>query len=260
MAGPTNTIELTDVTKIFPTRDGSSSYAIDGCTLSIQPGEFVCLVGASGCGKTTLLRIMAGLIDATSGAVLVRGQSASAAHQDLSMVFQKPVLLPWRNNLANVLLPMEFRGRVTADIKKYAMEMLELVGLGQVAKKYPHELSGGMQQRVAIARALVSHPEIMLMDEPFGALDAMTRDGLNFELQRIWSETGRTIVFVTHSIPEAIFLADRVIVMSSSPGRVAADIRIELPRPRDREQRYSANFGRYEGQIAELIGAKAVIG
>lgn len=177
----------------------------------------------------------------------------------MGMVFQKPVLLPWRNALKNVLLPLEFRGRITSEERSRARDMLRLVSLGDAEKKFPHELSGGMQQRVAIARALASHPELLLMDEPFGALDAMTRDTLNVELQRIWMEAGSSAVFITHSISEAIFLSDRVIVMGNNPGHIAQEIRIELPRPRTRESRYSDLFRSYEAQISELIGTKGAI-
>lgn len=259
MNSTTPVIEVKDVGMTYTTRDGTSNMALAGCNFTVAPGEFISVVGKSGCGKTTLLRIIAGLIDNTAGEVLIKGRDVSEALRDLSMVFQNPVLLPWRNNLDNVLLPMEFRKRVTKDVKSYAMELLEMVGLGDQAKKYSYELSGGMQQRVSIARALVTHPDIMLMDEPFGALDAMTRDTLNFELQRIWSETKRSVLFVTHSIPEAVWLGDRVIVVGDRPGRVVADIKIDIPRLRTRDHRYTPEFAEYVREIEAYIGTPGAL-
>ncbi|GAA1009181.1 ABC transporter ATP-binding protein [Acrocarpospora pleiomorpha] len=251
-------IELDAVGMTYRSRKETNTV-LDGCTLTVGRGEFVSIVGHSGGGKTTLLRIISGLIHPTEGSVRVNGQHVDQSLSDMSMVFQKPVLLPWRDNLQNVLLPMEFRGRVTDTMRAYAMELLEMTGLKDTARRHPYELSGGMQQRVAICRALVSHPDIMLMDEPFGALDAMTRDSMNLELQRIWSETGRSILFVTHSIPEAVFLSDRVLVIGDKPGRVVADITVDLPRPRTKAHRYTPEFYEYEQQISELIGAKESI-
>lgn len=252
-------VELQGVSKVFTGRRGEQSTVLADVNLSIAPSEFVSIVGKSGCGKTTLLRIIAGLIPPSSGTSTVKGQPALEEQRRMGMVFQKPVLLPWRNALKNVLLPLEFRGRITSEERSRARDMLRLVSLGDAEKKFPHELSGGMQQRVAIARALASHPELLLMDEPFGALDAMTRDTLNVELQRIWMEAGSSAVFITHSISEAIFLSDRVIVMGNNPGHIAQEIRIELPRPRTRESRYSDLFRSYEAQISELIGTKGAI-
>lgn len=254
--GTNAVIEVKDVGMTYKSRDGRSHAALEGCSFDVAPREFVSVVGQSGSGKTTLLRIISGLISNTSGQVLLKGQDVSSSLRELAMVFQAPVLLPWRNNLDNVLLPMEFRKSVTPQVRAYALELLEMAGLGDQATKYSYELSGGMQQRVAICRALVSRPDILLMDEPFGALDAMTRDTLNFELQRIWHETKQSVLFVTHSIPEAIWLADRVIVVGDRPGRIVADIKIDIPRLRTREHRYSAEFGAYERQIEALIGTQ----
>ncbi|PPF44777.1 nitrate/sulfonate/bicarbonate ABC transporter ATP-binding protein [Pseudoclavibacter sp. AY1F1] len=252
-------ISVKNVGMTYESRDGVSNTVLKGCEFDVAPGEFVSIVGQSGGGKTTLLKIISGLVSNTEGEVLVRGKDVSDALRDIAMVFQSPVLLPWRNNLDNVMLPMEFRKKATKEAKAHALELLELVGLGDKAKKYSSELSGGMQQRVAICRALVSHPEILLMDEPFGALDAMTRDSMNIELQRIWQETKRSVLFVTHSIPEAVWLGDRVVVVGDRPGRIIADIRIDLPRPRTKEHRYSEAFAEYVSEVESLIGVSGAI-
>src|SRR5215468_2324177 len=229
---------------------GGPVEALRDISLDVRRGEFVSLVGPSGCGKSTLLRIVAGLRAATSGAVSVDGVPVIEPLSNIGMVFQAPVLLKWRTVLDNVLLPAELAGLGTASYRRRAMELLRLVGLGDFAGKRPHELSGGMQQRASICRALLLDPPLLLMDEPFGALDAMTRDDMNIELLRIWGEDKgaggprKTILFVTHSIPEAVILSDRVVVMSQRPGTIAALHAIDLPRPRTVETRASADFGR----------------
>jgi len=213
--------------------------ALSDVTITVAEGEFVSVVGPSGCGKSTLLRIIADLLTPTSGTVLIRGRSPheATARREIGMVFQSPVLYDWRSVLRNVELPLEVIGRPRAVRRQRAEEMLELVRLTQFAGRYPWQLSGGMQQRVSIARALAFEPVILLMDEPFGALDEISREHMNAELQRIWSETGKTVLFVTHSIPEAVFLSTRVVVMTPHPGRVAAEIPIDLPRPRTEQTR-----------------------
>lgn len=213
--------------------------ALSDVTITVAEGEFVSVVGPSGCGKSTLLRIIADLLTPTSGTVLIRGRSPheATARREIGMVFQSPVLYDWRSVLRNVELPLEVIGRPRAVRRQRAEEMLELVRLTQFAGRYPWQLSGGMQQRVSIARALAFEPVILLMDEPFGALDEISREHMNAELQRIWSETGKTVLFVTHSIPEAVFLSTRVVVMTPHPGRVAAEIPIALPRPRTEQTR-----------------------
>jgi NitT/TauT family transport system ATP-binding protein len=213
--------------------------ALSDVTITVAEGEFVSVVGPSGCGKSTLLRIIADLLTPTSGTVLIRGRSPheATARREIGMVFQSPVLYDWRSVLRNVELPLEVIGRPRAVRRQRAEEMLELVRLTQFAGRYPWQLSGGMQQRVSIARALAFEPVILLMDEPFGALDEISREHMNAELQRIWSETGKTVLFVTHSIPEAVFLSTRVVVMTAHPGRVAAEIPIDLPRPRTEQTR-----------------------
>lgn len=212
-------IEISRLEKIYPTSTGDV-HALSNVNLTIADGEFVAIVGPSGCGKTTLLKILAGLEDFTDGTATISGSAISTPRGDVGMVFQKPTLLPWRTILQNVLLPLELHGRIGAVQRESGMRLLQTVGLGDFANKYPKELSGGMQQRAAICRALVHDPSVLLMDEPFGALDAMTRDALNVEVNRIWRETSKTAVLITHSIPEAILLAERVVIMGPRPGRI----------------------------------------
>ncbi len=221
--------------------------ALSDVTITAAEGEFVSVVGPSGCGKSTLLRIIADLLTPTSGTVLIRGRSPheATARREIGMVFQSPVLYDWRSVRRNVELPLEVIGRPRAFRRQRAEEMLELVRLTQFANRYPWQLSGGMQQRVSIARALAFEPVILLMDEPFGALDEISREHMNAELQRIWSETGKTVLFVTHSIPEAVFLSTRVVVMTPHPGRVSAEIPIDLPRPRTEQTRTQPDYFDY---------------
>lgn len=225
--------------------------ALKDVTLNIKKGEFISLLGPSGCGKTTLLRIMADLIQPTSGTVKISGSSAKEARmaQKYGIVFQNPVLYDWRKVKKNVTLPLEIMNVNKAEQEKRVDHLLELVGLSKFKDKYPWQLSGGMQQRVAIARALAIEPEILLMDEPFSALDEFSREHLNEELLSIWSEIGNTVVFVTHSIPEAIFLSDRVFVLSPHPGRLSKVVEISLPRPRTAEMRESPEFYRLITEI-----------
>src|SRR6476646_2644947 len=229
-------IRLDRIGMVYQTASGPVE-ALRKISLDVGQGEFVSLVGPSGCGKSTLLRIIAGLRPATSGEVSVNGTAVVKPIANIGMVFQAPVLLKWRTILDNVLLPAELAGLATSGYRQRALELLRLVGLGDFAGKRPHELSGGMQQRASICRALLLDPPLLLMDEPFGALDAMTRDDMNIELVRIWGEDKgagglrKTFVFVTHSIPEAVILADRVVVMSQRPGTIAAVAAIDLPRP-----------------------------
>ncbi|MFF0147907.1 ABC transporter ATP-binding protein [Amycolatopsis sulphurea] len=252
-------ISIENVGKTYRSRDGREHPVLKGLDFRVRPGEFVSIVGQSGSGKTTLLKTISGLQEPTEGRILVKGRPISEGVEDIAMVFQAPVLLPWRNNLDNVLLPLEFRGTRNEQSRDYARELLEMVGLGDKAKRYSYELSGGMQQRVAICRALVSRPELLLMDEPFGALDAMTRDSMNFEIQRIWRTTGCSVLFVTHSISEAVWLGDRVVVVGDKPGRIVADVTIDLPRPRDTTHRFSPEFSGYVTEIEAHIGVTAGI-
>ncbi len=237
-------VRLTDVARVFARRDGSVMTALEGIGLDIRRGEFVSLIGPSGCGKSTLLRIIGDLIKPSSGTVVVNGKSAERARRDrdYGMVFQAPVLFDWRTVEDNVKLPLEIQGVDAKARREKAAQMLELVELEDFVHHYPWQLSGGMQQRVAIARALAFEPAILLMDEPFGALDEMTRERMNSEVQRIWDRTGTTIVFVTHSIPEAVFMSSRVVVMSPRPGRIVKVIDVDMARPRDDETRESDRY------------------
>jgi NitT/TauT family transport system ATP-binding protein len=240
-------IRLDRVGMVYETASGPVE-ALHDISLTVGRGEFLSLVGPSGCGKSTLLRIIAGLRPATSGVVSVNGVKVASPIAEVGMVFQAPVLLKWRTVIDNVLLPAELAGLAAGGYRQRARELLHLVGLGDFADKRPSELSGGMQQRVSICRALLLDPPLLLMDEPFGALDALTRDDMNFELLRIWGEgPGRggrkTIVFVTHSIQEAIILSDRVVVLSRRPGRIVTTRDIDLPRPRGIETRACAGLG-----------------
>ena len=230
--------------------------ALRDITFGVGRGEFVALVGPSGCGKSTLLRIVAGLRSPTAGDVTVDGRPVTRPIAQVGMVFQAPVLLKWRTVLDNVLLPAELAGLEAKRYRDRAHELLQLVGLGGFEAKLPRELSGGMQQRASLCRALLLDPPLLLMDEPFGALDAMTREFMNLELLRIWKESGKTIVFITHSIPEAAFLADRVIVMSARPGRIKEIVEVRLPRPRDLDMMASDEFGVYTRRIRHLFDAK----
>ena len=248
-------ITLDRVGMVYSTASGAVE-ALREISLGVSTGEFAALVGPSGCGKSTLLRIIAGLRPATSGAVTVAGRPVTHPIHEVGMVFQAPVLLKWRRVLDNVLLPAELAGLDRRQHEKRGHELLKLVGLGDFADKYPRELSGGMQQRAALCRALLLDPPLLLMDEPFGALDAMTRDELNLELLRVWgegSQARKTIVFVTHSIPEAVFLADRVAVMTPRPGRVARVVDVPLGRPRTVAARADPVFGPLALAIHETL-------
>ena len=220
----------------------------------MNQGEFATVVGPSGCGKSTLLRIIAGLDRPTTGAVVVGGAPVTGPVASAGIMFQDPLLMAWRTTIGNVLLPIEVLRRDRAAYAERAKELLRLVGLQGFEQRYPHELSGGMQQRVALARALIHDPELLLMDEPFAALDEITREQMGFELLRIWSETGKTVVFVTHSISEAVFLGDRVAVLSARPGMLRSDIRIDLPRPRATELRGDQRFTDYCQKIRQQLG------
>jgi NitT/TauT family transport system ATP-binding protein len=220
---------------------------------SIEEGSFVSIVGPSGCGKSTLLRILAGLLDSSKGQVLLDGQPIQGTRRDVGFVFQSSILLPWRTILQNVLLPAEVLGLDMKAARERAMQLLHMVRLDGFEDKLPRQLSGGMQQRASIARALLHDPKILLMDEPFGALDALTRERMNLELQRIWAESGKTVILITHSIPEAIFLGDTVFVMTPRPGTIERVIRVDLPRPRTMHAMAEPRFGRIADEIRELF-------
>ena len=232
-AEPPPAVLLLGVRHAYPTRAGGELRALDGVDLTVRRGEFLAIVGPSGCGKSTLLRLLAGLERAAAGTVQVEGLDPAAAGDLVGLVFQKPTLLDWLTVERNILLPVRIRrDRPGPADRAAARALMEMAGIAAFAERHPSELSGGMQQRAAICRALIQDPELLLMDEPFGALDALTREEMCFELLRIWSERRKTILFVTHSIAEAALLADRVVVMTPRPGRIAAEIAIDLPRPR----------------------------
>ena len=224
-------IQLRGVEKVYISRDGPV-HSLRAISVDVLTGEFLSIVGPSGCGKSTLLKIVAGLLPASGGKLLLKGSPIEGPPEDIGIVFQSPVLLAWRTVLDNIMLQAEIRRLPYQVFQKRTMELIQTVGLAGFERKYPWELSGGMQQRVAICRALLHDPSILLMDEPFGALDAMTRETMDLELQRIWGATKKTILFVTHSISEAVLLSDRVLVMTERPGSVAAIYDITLPRPR----------------------------
>jgi NitT/TauT family transport system ATP-binding protein len=254
VTAPPPIVRLASVDKQFAVADGHM-VALEDIDLAINPGEFVSLIGPSGCGKSTLLRIIGDLIRPTSGDVEVNGKLAGQARRDrdYGMVFQAPVLFEWRTIEQNVQLPLEVIGTSRAERERRAAQMLELVELSDFRRHYPWQLSGGMQQRAAIARALAFEPKLLLMDEPFGALDEMTRERMNDELLGIWERTGTTIVFVTHSIPEAVFLSSRVVVMSRRPGRITHVIDIDLPRPRDEVTRESERYFELVTAVREAL-------
>jgi NitT/TauT family transport system ATP-binding protein len=244
------------VTKRFGTGE-EAVVALADVSLDVAAGDFVSLIGPSGCGKSTLLRTVADLTSPTDGEVLVGGKSAHQARRDrdYGMVFQKATLFNWRTVRRNVELPLEIMGWSREERTRRAEEMLELVELGEFARKRPQQLSGGMQQRVAIARALAFEPSLLLMDEPFGALDEITRERLNDELLRIWQTTGTTVIFVTHSIPEAVFLSSRIVVMSPRPGRVLAEIDVDLPYPRGEDTREHPRYFELVTEVRETLRA-----
>jgi NitT/TauT family transport system ATP-binding protein len=245
-------IEIVSVTKTFTSLNAVLT-ALSDVSLTIGGGEFVTLVGPSGCGKSTLLRVIGGLTKVQSGSVRVNGANVSQPPENIGIVFQAPTLLPWANVLDNVLFPLSMRNALRPDSRDRARALLEMVGLKGFELRYPRELSGGMQQRVAICRSLIGDPDILLMDEPFGALDALTREEMTMELLRIWAQRRRTVVFVTHSISEAVLLADRVVVMSRRPGRIVETIPVDLPRPRQFSQEGSDAFQHCAQRIRSLV-------
>jgi len=259
MAGPV--LEIRNLQKEIPRRDREPFTIFQNINLSVREGEFVSIVGPSGCGKTTMLRVINGLMPRTSGDIYIDGKSAESMDHELVMgfVFQGASLLPWRTSLRNVLLGLEGRGPNAKEAEQSARRFLDLVGLSGFENHYPHELSGGMQQRVNLARALVVNPRILLMDEPFAALDAQTRNFMQLELLRIWRETRKTVIFVTHMIAEAILLSDRVIVFSHRPGTIRSEFPVPLERPRKMEMRSDPHFLELENvlwkQIEEEVNA-----
>jgi NitT/TauT family transport system ATP-binding protein len=251
-------LEFRNLTKVYATNDGPVR-ALDRISVTQRQGEFLSILGPSGCGKSTLLMIAAGLLPGSNGLVAVRGQRVVVPRTDVGIVFQSPVLLEWRTALGNVMLQAEARNLNRTAADRRARELLAAVGLAGFEDKYPDELSGGMRQRVSICRALIHNPPQLLMDEPFGALDALTRDQLVLDLQRLWNETRMTVLFITHSVAEAVFLSDRIIVMTPRPGQIDQIVDIDLPRPRTLAMRESPEFNRYSRQILELFLARGVL-
>jgi NitT/TauT family transport system ATP-binding protein len=255
VAAAESAILCSRLSKVYETRDGGNVTALQSFDLSIAPGEFVTVVGPSGCGKSTLLKLLAGLIPSSAGTLLLGGQPVVGPRRDIGMVFQAATLLDWRTVLQNVMLPIDVLGLERRRYRERARDLLKLVGLAGFENKYPGELSGGMQQRVALTRSLIHDPTLLLMDEPFGALDALTRESMNLELQRIWMEAGKTVLLITHSISEAVFLGDRVAVMTSRPGRLAEIVTVDIPRPRNLDVMASPEFGGLVNHIRELLNA-----
>jgi len=249
-----NAVEIAGLRKIFNANKANAVEALVDVDLTIAPGEFVSLIGPSGCGKSTLLRLIANLLDPSSGTVLVNGKPAAQARQDqdYGMAFQQSGLFEWRSVVRNIELPLELKGWDKAKRRARALEMLELVKLGDFAGHMPWQLSGGMQQRVAIARALAAHPPLLLMDEPFGALDEMTREHMQAELLQICARTSTTVVFVTHSIPEAVYLSNRVVVMSPRPGRITEIIDVDLGADRDARNEDTREASEFYGRITAV--------
>jgi len=247
-------IELDGVRKVYRSR-GEEFLAVSDVSFDVSEGELICMVGPSGCGKTTVLKILAGLHPYDGGSVRIGSPGAPFdPKRDIGMVFQQPLLLKWRRIIDNVLLPAEILGLPKGEARERAGHLLDMVGLAGFEQSYPYELSGGMQQRAAIARALVHDPKLVLMDEPFGALDALTREKMNLELLRIWSESRKTIIFVTHGIQEAVFLASRVVVLTAGPARMADNIPVALPYPRGLDLKTHERFGDYTRRIYHLLG------
>ncbi len=247
-------IEVHNGGKIFKSLRGGTVDAVHDVSMDVTEGEFVSIVGPSGCGKTTLLRMIGGLILPTSGSIVVNGKELEGPVPDVGFVFQNPTLFPWQTVLGNVLLPIRVKRLDRSKFTDKAQDMIRLVGLEGFHDKYPWELSGGMQQRVSIARALMNDPKILLMDEPFGALDALTREEMRVELIRIWEKLRITAVFVTHDVPEAVLLSERVIAMSRRPGKIIKTFKIDLPHPRDLTIMGDANFSNYTKEIRRSLG------
>ncbi len=252
MAEAAPVLVVRQLSTVFPDRDGGLQ-ALEEVSFAVYPEQFVCVLGPSGCGKTTLLRVLAGLLRPTRGEVLFEGQPLRGPQRQVGLVFQKANLMPWRTVLENILLPLEVQGLPRPAALAKAQAMLDLVGLQGFAQSLPRDLSGGMAQRVAIARSLVHDPELLLLDEPFGSLDALTRERMGGELLRIWQAHRKTVVMVTHSISEALLLADRVLVLSPRPGRLCLDLSVDLPRPRLEEVRYTPGFAALSLRLRQAI-------
>ena len=247
------------VDKVYALPKGGTVTAIRQVDLEIGRGEFISIVGPSGCGKSTLLKCVAGIAEISAGHIEVDGIAVTDPPDHMAIVFQRDILLDWRSVLDNILLPIEFKGYRRADWTSKASDLLDLIGLKGFEQRRPWELSGGQRQRVAICRALIQDPRLLLMDEPFGALDALTRDDLNLELQRLWLASKKTVLFITHSISEAVLLSDRVVVMAANPGRIIETVPIDLPRPRTLDSRETPEFGHYARSIRKRFEELGVL-
>jgi len=249
-------LEILDLNQSFPKDDGSRLVVLDNITFDVKDKEFVCILGSSGCGKTTLLRMIAGLDTAESGSIVLDSEEIKGTNPKVGMVFQEYSLFPWRTVIDNIAFGLEMQGMKREERYRVAEQYLKLVNLTQFRDSFPSELSGGMRQRVAVARALALDPVLLLMDEPFGALDAQTRNMLQQELLEIWEETRKTIIFITHSVDEAVYLSDRIIVLTPRPGRICRIFSIDLPRPRDRT---SPAFAQVRREVLDLINQNCSI-
>ncbi len=249
MKSPNPILTVRNLSVTFPDANGGL-HALDKVSFELCPQEFICVLGPSGSGKTTLLRVLAGLLTQYTGSLYFE----NGRQPRIGMVFQQANLMPWRTAIQNITLPLELQGIDREEAQKRAQELIDLVGLQGFEESWPRDLSGGMAQRVAIARALVHDPDLLLLDEPFGSLDALTRERMWMELSRIWQARQKTVVMVTHSIGESLFLADRVLVLSQRPGRIRLDLTVDLPRPREDEMRYTAHFGKLARKLKEAIG------
>ncbi|MDG6995552.1 MAG: ABC transporter ATP-binding protein [Nitrososphaerota archaeon] len=248
-----NIIEIQGLSKVYATRNQKKVVAFRDVSLDIKRHEFVSLLGPSGCGKTTVLNVIAGLIPSTTGSVKLEGKEVKQPMRDVGFVFQQPTLLQWRNVMDNVLFPIEMLHRNRRDYEKRALQLLELVGIEEFRSHFPYQLSGGMQQRAAICRALIHDPSILLMDEPFAALDALTREFMNNELQDLWMNERKTVILVSHSIPETVYLSDRVVIMSERPGTIVGIEKIDMPRPRSADMRDSEEFTVHSRRLRSLL-------
>src|SRR5262249_50166924 len=246
-------VSIAGLDKTYRLPHGQTVVALSQLNLDIRRGEFVSVVGPSGCGKSTLLKCIAGIVGINGGSIYIGGVPVAAPPDDMAIVFQRDILLDWRSVIENVLFPIEIKRLRGQEWSQRASELLTMIGLPGYENRHPWELSGGQRQRVAICRALIQEPKLLLMDEPFGALDALTRDEMNLELQKIWMNTGKTILFITHSISEAVLLSDHVAIMAANPGRMLDIIAVDLPRPRNLDMRETAEFGRYAQHIRHLF-------
>lgn len=250
-------IRIQNLEKVYQTKE-DAIFAVDDVSFDIHQSQFIAIVGPSGCGKTTILKMLAGLVPYTGGSITIAGKKVTRPQTDLGIIFQDSVLLDWRDVISNVMLQVDIRGLDRAQYMPVAKELIKATGLEGFENKKPYELSGGMRQRVSICRALVHDPPLLLMDEPFGALDALTREQISMDIQHLWMEKRKTVLLITHSIPEAVLLADRVIVMSPRPGRIVDILDIDLPRPR-RLDRLPEKFNEYAGHIRQIFQASGVL-